>query len=92
MQRQGTYPPPPGATDIMGLEASGEIVEVGNEAKKQWNKGDKVWVNILCPAIEYVVYQVMVSVTGGSYAEYVAVYMGCAMKIPEGISMIEAAG
>ncbi len=27
MQRQGTYPPPPGASDIPGLEISGEIVD-----------------------------------------------------------------
>ncbi len=36
--------------------------------------------------------QVMVLVAGGGYAEYVAVHMGCVMKIPEGISMIDAAG
>jgi NADPH:quinone reductase-like Zn-dependent oxidoreductase len=34
----------------------------------------------------------MVLVSGGGYAEYVAAHMGCAMKIPEGISMVEAAG
>lgn len=28
MQRKGKYPPPPGATDILGLELSGEIVDV----------------------------------------------------------------
>ncbi|CAF1266633.1 unnamed protein product [Adineta steineri] len=76
MQREGQYPPPPGVTDIMGLEASGEIVNVGNEAKQQWKNGDKV----------------MVLVSGGGYAEYVAAHMGCVMKIPEGISMIDAAG
>ncbi len=36
--------------------------------------------------------QVMVLVAGGGYAEYVAVHMGTVMKIPEGISMIDAAG
>ncbi len=46
-QRKGRYPPPPGVTDIIGLEASGEIVNVGNEAKQQWNNGDKVWIDIL---------------------------------------------
>jgi len=76
MQRKGQYPPPPGVTDIIGLEASGEIVHVGNEAKQQWNNGDKV----------------MVLIAGGGYAEYVAVHMGCVMKIPEGISMVDAAG
>jgi NADPH:quinone reductase-like Zn-dependent oxidoreductase len=42
MQRKGQYPPPSGVTDIIGLEASGEIVNVGNDAKEKWNKGDKV--------------------------------------------------
>lgn len=34
----------------------------------------------------------MVLVAGGGYAEYVAAHMGCVMRIPEGISMVEAAG
>ena len=42
MQRKGQYPPPPGVTSILGLEAAGEIVEVGSNAKQQWNIGDKV--------------------------------------------------
>lgn len=29
MQRDGHYPPPPGVTDVLGLEASGEVVRVG---------------------------------------------------------------
>ena len=36
--------------------------------------------------------QVMVLVAGGGYAEYVAVHMGSVMKIPEGMSMVDAAG
>jgi NADPH2:quinone reductase len=31
MQRQGRYPPPPGASDLPGLEVAGEIVEIGPE-------------------------------------------------------------
>ncbi len=31
MQRQGLYPPPPGITDIMGMEVSGTVVAVGPE-------------------------------------------------------------
>ncbi|HTX24020.1 MAG TPA: NAD(P)H-quinone oxidoreductase [Steroidobacteraceae bacterium] len=31
MQRKGAYPPPPGVTDIPGLEVAGEIVQVGAE-------------------------------------------------------------
>ena len=29
MQREGNYPPPPGASDIPGLEIAGEVVEAG---------------------------------------------------------------
>ncbi len=41
MQRAGDYPPPPGCPDWMGLEISGEIVEVGPKAQG-WKVGDKV--------------------------------------------------
>jgi NADPH:quinone reductase len=32
MQRQGRYPPPPGASDLPGLEIAGEVVELGHGA------------------------------------------------------------
>ena len=41
MQRQGKYPPPPGASDIPGLEVAGEIVEVAR-AVTRWRAGDRV--------------------------------------------------
>jgi len=41
MQRQGLYPPPPGASDIPGLEIAGEIVALGSGAKR-FKPGDKV--------------------------------------------------
>jgi NADPH2:quinone reductase len=40
-QRSGSYPPPPGASDLPGLEVSGEVVAVGTEARKH-KIGDKV--------------------------------------------------
>jgi NADPH2:quinone reductase len=40
MQRQGKYPPPPGASDILGLEVAGEIVETNGDTR--WNPGDRV--------------------------------------------------
>ena len=40
-QRMGFYPPPPGVTDIPGLEASGTIVAVGS-AVQRWKVGDQV--------------------------------------------------
>ncbi len=41
MQRQGNYPPPPGAPDVPGLEIAGEIVALGHEVKR-WKIGDRV--------------------------------------------------
>jgi putative PIG3 family NAD(P)H quinone oxidoreductase len=32
LQRQGLYPPPPGASPVLGLECAGEVVEVGPQA------------------------------------------------------------
>ena len=40
LQVAGLYPPPPGVTDILGLECAGTIIEVGEGA--QWKIGDKV--------------------------------------------------
>ncbi|MCV6592125.1 MAG: NAD(P)H-quinone oxidoreductase [Silicimonas sp.] len=41
MQRKGLYPPPPSASELMGLEVAGEVVAVGAEAKR-WSVGDKL--------------------------------------------------
>jgi len=41
MQRQGLYPPPPGAPDIPGLEIAGEVVALGDGVKR-WKSGDRV--------------------------------------------------
>jgi putative PIG3 family NAD(P)H quinone oxidoreductase len=41
LQRQGLYPPPPGASDVIGLECSGEVVEVANDVSA-WKIGDRV--------------------------------------------------
>jgi putative PIG3 family NAD(P)H quinone oxidoreductase len=40
-QAKGRYPVPPGATDILGLEASGEISAIG-DGVRPWRVGDKV--------------------------------------------------
>ena len=77
MQREGDYPPPKGCPEWMGLEVSGEIIEMGDEAKASSNYkiGDKV-----CALLG-----------GGGYAEYVAVKYDMLMPIPKNCSMIEAA-
>lgn len=41
LQRQGFYPPPPGASDTIGLECSGRIAELG-EGVTGWSVGDEV--------------------------------------------------
>ncbi|WP_407704278.1 NAD(P)H-quinone oxidoreductase [Thermohalobaculum xanthum] len=40
-QRKGAYPPPPGASDLMGLEVSGEVVALG-EGAGRWKTGDRI--------------------------------------------------
>ena len=77
MQREGDYPPPAECPEWMGLEVSGVIVEMGDDAKKKscWEIGDKV-----CALLG-----------GGGYAEYVAVKYDMLMPVPENCSMVEAA-
>ena len=77
MQREGDYPPPPGCPEWMGLEVSGEITMMGDEAKRlsSYKIGDRV-----CALLG-----------GGGYAEYVSVRYDMLMPIPKGCSMIEAA-
>ncbi len=77
MQREGDYPPPPGCPDWMGLEISGTVVEMTEEAKQasHYKIGDKV-----CALLG-----------GGGYAEYVAVRYDMLMPIPENTSLAEAA-
>lgn len=77
LQRQGKYPSPAGCPEWMGLEISGEIVEIAPEAEKasDWRIGDRV-----CALLG-----------GGGYAEYVAVKYDMLMPVPKGLSMEEAA-
>ncbi len=41
MQRTGKYPPPPGASDIPGLEVAGVVAQTGS-AVSRWREGDRV--------------------------------------------------
>ena len=40
LQRQGHYPPPPGASEVIGLEVAGTVAEVGGGVSG-WNVGDR---------------------------------------------------
>lgn len=41
LQRAGYYPPPPGATAVLGLECSGRIVKAGKDVR-EWSVGERV--------------------------------------------------
>src|SRR5690349_16091404 len=41
MQRRGLYPPPKGASPLLGLEIAGEIESVGAEVRR-WKVGDRI--------------------------------------------------
>jgi len=74
MQRQGNYPPPPGAPAWPGLECSGRIAEVG-DGVEGWSVGDEV-----CALL-----------SGGGYAERVAVPAGQVLPVPTGLDVVSAA-
>src|SRR5690606_36081444 len=74
LQRQGHYPPPPGTTEVLGLECSGVVAAVG-EGVADLTEGDEV-----CALL-----------SGGGYAERVAVPAGQVIPIPDGLSLLEAA-
>jgi putative PIG3 family NAD(P)H quinone oxidoreductase len=74
LQRQGNYPPPPGASEILGLECSGVISEVGADVTG-WAVGDEV-----CALL-----------SGGGYAERVAVQAGQLLPKPAGVELATAA-
>ena len=75
LQRQGLYPPPPGAPEWLGLECSGTVAELG-AGVTSLSVGDEV-----CCLL-----------SGGGYAERVALPAGQAMPIPAGVDLITAAG
>ncbi|MGP9503175.1 NAD(P)H-quinone oxidoreductase [Specibacter sp. AOP5-B1-6] len=74
-QRRGFYPPPPGASQILGLEVSGRIAGFGPNVTRPFSVGDKV----------------VALLTGGGYASQVAVPAGQVLQLPEGIDVISAA-
>lgn len=77
LQREGSYPPPPGCPEYPGLEVAGVVAEVSpdGEGVSRFKKGDKV-----CALLG-----------GGGYAEYVAAPAQMVMYMPKGLDYAEAA-
>ncbi|TXR55034.1 NAD(P)H-quinone oxidoreductase [Quadrisphaera setariae] len=77
MQREGKYPPPPGASDVLGLEVSGRVAALGAgvEDATELRVGDAA-----CALL-----------AGGGYAERVAVPVGQVMPVPAGLDLVDAA-
>lgn len=77
LQRKGHYPPPPGASDLPGLEVAG-VIEGGDAAalaEAGFQVGDRV-----CALV-----------AGGGYAEYCIAPVAQCLPVPEGLSDAEAA-
>ena len=74
LQRQGLYPPPQGASPILGLECAGTISSVGAAI-----------------GLDRIGEKVVALLSGGGYAQKVAVPVGQIMSVPSGIGFVEAA-
>lgn len=77
LQRKGAYPPPPGASDLPGLEVAG-VIEAGDAAA-------------MAAAGLSLGQRICALVAGGGYAEYCAAPVGQCLPVPVGLSDIEAA-
>ena len=77
LQRSGAYPPPPGASDLPGLEVAG-VIEAGGAAAiaaAGFKIGDRV-----CALV-----------AGGGYAEYCVAPVGQCLPVPAGFDDVQAA-
>ncbi|NWX26268.1 QORX oxidoreductase, partial [Notiomystis cincta] len=75
LQRRGKYPPPKGASDILGLEAAGSVAGLGRGCSGRWRIGAAV----------------MALLSGGGQAQYVTVPEGLLMPVPKEMTLIQAA-
>lgn len=76
LQRRGFYPPPPGASEVIGLECAGEVLSVGAAVPPGLAPGDRV----------------MALLPGGGYAERAAVHHGSVMRVPASLDLVAAGG
>jgi NADPH:quinone reductase len=77
-QRKGGYAPPPGASDLPGLEVAGEIVG-GTIDEKRNPFGLKIGDRV-CALL-----------AGGGYAEYASAPLAQCLPVPKGFGDVEAA-
>lgn len=75
MQREGKYPPPPGASPIPGLEVAGDVIATG--------------AGVTTPGVGDPVCALL---TGGGYAEFAVAEASLCLPVPQGLSLVEAAG
>jgi NADPH2:quinone reductase len=78
LQRKGAYAPPPGASDLPGLELAGEIV--GGDAAAMKSAGFKVGDRVCA------------LVAGGGYAQLAVAPVSQCLPVPQELSDAEAAG
>jgi len=76
-QRQGHYAPPPGASDLPGLEVAGELVDGDFSGRNPFGlkRGDSV-----CALL-----------AGGGYASYAVAPLGQCLPLPAGVDVLQAA-
>jgi len=74
LQAAGKYPPPPGASEVLGLDVAGTVVEIG-AAVEGFAVGDNV-----CALV-----------SGGGYAQSIAIDASMLLRLPERLSFTKAA-
>ena len=77
LQRSGAYPPPPGASDLPGLEVAG-VIEAGD-------------AEVMTQAGLTVGDRVCALVAGGGYAQFCVAPVGQCLPVPEGLDDVAAA-
>jgi NADPH2:quinone reductase len=76
LQAAGLYPPPPGASELLGMEVSGVVEAVDDDISGDWAPGQEV-----CALL-----------AGGGYAEYVAAPASQLLPHPVGLDLVDSAG
>lgn len=74
-QRKGNYPPPPGAPQDIPGLEIAGIIEAVGDNVTQWQPGDRVCALVI----------------GGGYAEYCTAPEGSCLRVPENLTLVEAA-